>query len=156
MPTKEPGTDALTTDGSISEQRERAQGDGDYFVEVIVYDGVGKRFGGVGAVKAALLERVLREMAKSAADFAESDDTLAVESRERCGFTQARAKFAAGTRVRVVGHPDHSLPPALDGCTGWRGSVGEAKGGNLFDVNLDDADPVPTVQLHAEQLERVT
>ncbi|HXI95387.1 MAG TPA: hypothetical protein VNG04_04635 [Candidatus Acidoferrum sp.] len=63
-------------------------------------------------------------------------------------------EFAEGERVRIVEHPDHVLPPALEGCTGWVGTIGEAKGGNLYDVNLDDADPVPTVQLHAEQLER--
>lgn len=65
------------------------------------------------------------------------------------------AKFAKGDRVRVIAHDDHALPPTLEGCYGWRGSIAEARGDDLWDVNLDDADPVSTVQLHAEQLERV-
>lgn len=62
-------------------------------------------------------------------------------------------RFAAGDRVRVVEHADHSLPAVLEGCSGWRGAIVAAKDGDLYDVGLDDADPVPQVQLHAEQLQ---
>lgn len=60
--------------------------------------------------------------------------------------------FAEGDRIRVVDHEDHTLPPALEGCDGWRGNIAAVKGDDLYDVRLDDDDPVPTVQLHAEQL----
>lgn len=60
--------------------------------------------------------------------------------------------FAEGDRIRVVEHDDHALPPALEGCTGWRGNISAVKGGDLYDIRLDDNDPVATVQLHADQL----
>lgn len=63
-------------------------------------------------------------------------------------------QFAEGDRVRVLAHDAHALPAALEGCYGWVGNIAKVKGDDLYDVRLDDADPVPTVQLHAEQLER--
>lgn len=63
-------------------------------------------------------------------------------------------EFAEGDCVRVVEHPGHALPPVLEDCAGWVGNIAKVKDGDLYDVNLDDADPVPTVQLHADQLER--
>lgn len=63
--------------------------------------------------------------------------------------------FAERDRIMVVDHADHTLPPALEGCAGWRGNISAVKGDDLYEVTLDDNDPVPTVQLHAEQLAKV-
>jgi hypothetical protein len=63
--------------------------------------------------------------------------------------------FEIGDRVSFVGHPDHSPPPALEGVVGWHGAITAVKGGDLYDVGLDDADPVPMVQLHGAQLARI-
>ena len=75
--------------------------------------------------------------------------------RRRAGLMGEQQRFSERDRVMVAGHADHALPPALEGCTGWRGNISAVKGGDLYDVRLDDDDPVPTVQLHAAQLERV-
>lgn len=64
-------------------------------------------------------------------------------------------RFSEGDRVMVAGHDDHALPPALEDCTGWRGNISAVKDDDLYHVRLDDADPVPIVQLHAAQLKRV-
>ena len=83
----------------------------------------------------------------------------AVDRRRRHrGRRRARLmdKFTEGERVRVLAHDGHALPQALEGCYGWRGNVSAVKDGDLYEVRLDDDDPVPTVQLHAEQLERVS
>lgn len=64
--------------------------------------------------------------------------------------------FVKGERVMVAGHSDHDLPPVLEGCTGWRGNISAVKGDDLYDIRLDDDDPVATVQLHAAQLVRMS
>lgn len=43
-------------------------------MEVIVYDGAGEKFGGIGHVEPHMLKRVLQEMALSAAEFATNPD----------------------------------------------------------------------------------
>lgn len=61
--------------------------------------------------------------------------------------------YGVGDRVRVCGHEDHVLPPALEGEIGWCGTIGEVKSDDLYVFEPDDADPVKSVQLHAAQLE---
>lgn len=61
---------------------------GEYPFELTMWDGTGKKFGSFGGVEPANLERVLVELAKTAATFAEGDDEFNREGREKFGFTQ--------------------------------------------------------------------
>lgn len=65
---------------------EEARARGEYWVEVTMRDANGKRFGGVSGVKPEELERILVEMARAAAAFAEGDAAIYEKGRQQEGF----------------------------------------------------------------------